>query len=85
MKNTIKGFACLLLPLLITACGHGWRHKTEPAAKWDAAYADCVYEAESQAKTPRLTKTRPRIGHIWQVRYLTDKCMEEKGYFQAGE
>jgi hypothetical protein len=86
MKKVIILLCCLLLPVFLAACGHGWKHNTVPEVKWDEAYADCVYQAESAAGNTRLTKDPSQDwGTYGQIRYLTDKCMEEKGYYQAGE
>ena len=77
---------CLLLSVLTVACGHGWKHHTVPEAKWEKDYRDCVYQAESAAKTSRVTRDPAQNwGTYGEVRYLTDKCMEEKGYYQVGD
>ena len=77
---------CLVLTLLLTACGHGWKHDTVPEAKWDEAYADCVYQAESSVSGPSLTQDPVQNWGVYgEVRYRTDKCMEEKGYYQGGD
>jgi hypothetical protein len=86
MRNVILTLGCLLLAVALNGCGHGWKHAQVPEAKWDADYADCVHQAESAAKNPRVTRDPAQDwGTYGEVRYLTDKCMEEKGYFQAGD
>ena len=86
MKKIIILLCGLLLPVFIAACGHGWKHNTVPEAKWNEAYADCVHQAESEAKNPRLTKDPSQNwGTYGEILYFTDKCMEEKGFYQAGE
>ncbi len=86
MQKTITLTACLVLSLFLAACGHGWKHGTVPESKWDEAYADCVYQAESGGKNTALTKDPAQNWGIYgEVRYLTDKCMEEKGYYQDGD
>ncbi len=86
MQKATLWLTCLLLSILLTACGHGWIHKQVPEAKWDADYTDCVYQAESRAQNSRLAKDPVKSsGAFGEVRYLTDKCMEMKGYFQAAD
>ena len=86
MQKIITLTACLGMFVLIAACGHGWRHSQVPESKWDADYADCVYQAESKAKKLGATRDPAQDwGAYGEVRYLTDKCMEEKGYVQAGD
>lgn len=86
MKKVILWLGCLVLSVSLVACGHSWKHKQVPEAKWDADYADCVYQAESAGKHHRMTKDPAQNWGVYgEVRYWTDKCMEEKGYFQAGE
>jgi len=83
MKTIIIGFICLSLSVALIACGHGWQHGQVPESKWDKDYADCVHQAESAARNPRITKDPAQDwGTYGQVRYLTDKCMEDKGYVQ---
>ncbi len=86
MQKMITLTVCLGLSVFLTGCGHGWKHNTVPEVKWDEAYADCVYQAESGANTTRMTKDPAQDwGTYGQIRYLTDKCMEEKGFYQAGD
>jgi len=86
MQKVILWLGCLVLSVSLVACGHGWKHKQIPDAKWDADYADCVYQAESAGNNTRITKDPAQNAGVYgEVRYRTDKCMEEKGYFQAGD
>jgi len=86
MKKVVILSICLSLSVLTAACGHGWKHNTIPAAKWDKDYADCVHQAESATQGSRMDKDPAQNwGAYGQVRYRTDKCMEDKGYFQAGD
>lgn len=86
MKKVTLVVVCVLLSVFFTACGHGWRHSTVPEAKWDEAYADCVHQAESRAGNTRLTRDPSQDwGTYGEIRYFTDKCMEEKGYYLQGE
>ena len=86
MKKVILWLGCLVLSVSLVACGHGWKNKQIPEAKWDADYKDCVYQAESAGNNTRMTKDPAQNwGAYGEVRYRTDKCMEEKGYFQAGD
>jgi hypothetical protein len=86
MQKIITLTACLGLSVFLAGCGHGWKHNAVPEAKWDAAYSDCVYQAESGGKNTRMTKDPAQNWGIYgEVRYLTDKCMEEKGYYPAGD
>ncbi len=76
----------MLLPVLIAACGHGWKHNTMSEAQWDESYTDCVHQAEGEARNTRLTKDQAQNwGTNGEIQYFTDKCMEEKGYYRAGE
>ena len=86
MKKVILWLGCLVLSVALVACGHGWKHNQIPEAKWDADYKDCVYQAESAGNNTRMTKDPAQNWGVYgEVRYRTDKCMEEKGYFQAGD
>jgi hypothetical protein len=86
VKKIITLTACLGMSVFIAACGHGWKHATVPASKWDEAYADCVHQAESGAQSTRQIKDPAQNwGAYGGVRYLIDKCMEEKGYYRAGD
>ena len=85
MKKVTVLMGSLFLLVFIAACGHGWKHNTVPEAKWNEAFEDCVYQAESSAKNIRLTRDPAQDwGTYGEVRYRTDKCMEEKGYYQGG-
>ena len=85
MKKDATVIGCILL-VFLAACGHGWRHGTVPESKWDEAYADCVHQAESRSGNTRLTKDPSQDwGTYGAIRYFTDKCMEEKGYYREGE
>ena len=82
MPRAITISVCLSFILLTIGCGHGWKHATLPEKKWDADYADCVHRAESKAG--RFLPARDSIrslGTDGEVRYLTDQCMEGKGYY----
>jgi len=86
IKKVILWLSCLVLSVSLVACGHGWKHAKVPEVKWDADYTDCVYQAESAARNSRVTKNPAQNwGAYGEVQYLTDKCMEEKGYFQADD
>ncbi len=85
MHTIIKISSCLVLSVLLMACGHGWKHNTVPEAKWDEAYADCVSKAEGQSKNNLTRDPAQDWGTYGEVRYLTDKCMEEKGFYPAGD
>ncbi len=86
IKKIILWVGCLVLSVSLIACGHGWKHAKVPEVKWDTDYTDCVYQAESAARHSRVTKDLTQNwGAYGEVRYLTDKCMEAKGYFLADD
>jgi len=82
--NRIILLIIAVLFIFIIACGHNWKHSTIPESKWNEDFANCVNQAENAAgvdygrNDPTL-----RSGKFGEARYLINKCMEAKGYYQG--
>ena len=79
----IRQTVVVLLFLLAAGCGgHNWKHDTLPEKAWNEDFADCLNRAETEAGGIRMRNPATRPAREGEIRYLMEKCMKAKGYYQ---